>query len=204
MCTSGVSPSAARAATLGNWNPPDRNCFTVRVAFEGDVEGQPRPERGPGHINQSAGDPRSLRQLDDAHRGEWGRLTRGDGLPVNNSPRDQDPGPRDRNPGETTGPTSWAGTSLWTGPLTALAALERQRTCRRVVEELCGSLIAFEQNRIHDVSSQSWLCGLRTSVLWCSRVPPLPLTTMTSLPATERSPPRAWMIASDRGVMPHM
>src|SRR5215468_7467345 len=45
----------------------------------------------------------------------------------------------------------------------------------------------------------------RTRVEWWSRTPPLPETRTRSWSGTWRWPawPRAWMTASDRGVMPH-
>src|SRR5690606_19245540 len=91
---------------------------------------------------------------------------------------------------------------------------------RRGVEELGAGVVAFHGeeglprlgHRIlrhaHAATAfrSSRGCGLSTSVEWCSRIPPLPLTRMTSLRGAWRSPPspRAWMTASDSGVMPHM
>src|ERR1700737_2315677 len=180
-----------------------RNGFAVWVVQESHVQWRAFAECVRGNVHEDSFQPGSFCQFDIAE--DCGRGVRRLAAGWLGCPGDQRRVARRWRPGGVAAAASACGPA-WRTVRTALcASLDQQGGFGGGVEERGGGVVSLHGGHRHHVSDgqlRGW--GLRIIVAWWLRIPPLPLTRMTLLSATWRSPPsrRAWMTASMRGVMP--
>jgi hypothetical protein len=164
---------------------------------------QPGADGQPGRISvgQLRPPPRALVELGDhQHRA---RLTIVLGrLPLRDGPANQGGAARSRHPAQVRGRARRALSGRRLAEMTGRAAPEQQLAGRSAIEKRSCSRITDNRPDAHLAPASL----ASTKVEWWSSTPPLPETSSTSCASAWRWPPwpRAWMTASDSGVMPHM